>query len=319
MWEFFQPILVEFDNPVLYAIPFFFLLMSLEAYINYKERADAYTLPDTAASLSMGVGSVFIDLLTKSLAYAIFLSLYEQVGWFKAELSYTLLGWSLLFFLDDFTFYWHHRLSHEIRLLWAAHVNHHSSTHYNLSTALRQSWSEVFYKYIWYLWLPLLGFPPLMILTQISISLIYQFWIHTEKIQQLPAPIEWLFNTPSHHRVHHAKNIRYLDKNHGGILILWDRLFGTFQKELPEDPVVYGITSNINTYNPLKIATHEFVSLGKDLKRAPSLADRLRYLLLPPGWSHDGPNLTAKALQQEAKAQQGLPTKPTNIPVDQSK
>lgn len=302
MWEFIQPIL-NFDNPIAYAIPFFALLIGIEAYLNYKERSDNYQLKDSAASISMGFGSVFIDLITKSIALLTFKFIYTNYGLFSDALSFTVLGWVLLFFLDDFTFYWHHRLSHQVRLLWAAHVNHHSSTHYNLSTALRQSWTELFYKYIWYLWLPLLGFPPLMILIQISISLIYQFWIHTKHIKRFPAFFEFFMNTPSHHRVHHAKNIIYLDRNHAGILIIWDRLFGTFMEEDPNEPVVYGITTNINTYNPLRIASHEFINLGKDIYKAPTFSDKLKYLLLPPGWSHDGSTMTADEMRVDWEQQ----------------
>lgn len=301
-YEFTAPIL-EFNNPVLYAIPVFILLLGIELYLNYKERTEHFYWKDSVASISMGLGSVFIDLLSKSVAFWAFAYLYQHYGLFKEALSFTLLGWVLLFFLDDFTFYWHHRLSHQVRLLWAAHVNHHSSTHYNLSTALRQSWSELFYKYGWYLWLPLLGFPPLMILTQISINLIYQFWIHTKRIDKLPAWVEFIFNTPSHHRVHHAKNIRYLDRNHAGTLIIGDRLFGTFEVEHPEEPVEFGITTNINTYNPLRIATHEFANLAKDVRKAPTWKAKLGYIFMPPGWSHDGSTQTADEMRQNYLSQ----------------
>ncbi len=307
MWEFIQPIL-EFDNPIVYAIPFFSLLILIEAYINYKERADNYQLKDATASISMGLGSVFIDLITKSTALILFTIIYTNYGLFNEALSFTVLGWVLLFFLDDVTFYFHHRFSHQVRLLWAAHVNHHSSVHYNLSTALRQSWTELFYKYLWYLWLPFLGFPPLMILTQISISLIYQFWVHTKHIKRLPAWFEFIFNTPSHHRVHHAKNIVYLDRNHAGILIIWDRLFGTFMEEDPNEPVVYGITTNINTYNPIKIASHEFINLGKDIYKAPTFSDKLKYILMPPGWSHDGSTMTADEMRADWEQQKTTDT-----------
>ncbi|MCH2023435.1 MAG: sterol desaturase family protein [Saprospiraceae bacterium] len=298
MWDFFKPILIDFQNPVLYAIPFFALLLGIEVYVNYKDRSDNYVFKDAMASISMGLGSVIIDVLTKSIALIVFYWIYNNYGIFKDELNWTILAWILLFFMDDITFYWHHRLSHQIRLLWAAHVNHHSSIHYNLSTALRQSWAELFYKYTWYIWLPLLGFPPLMILTQLAFSLIYQFWIHTKHIDRFPPIIEYFFNTPSHHRVHHAKNINYLDKNHAGILIIWDRIFGTFKAEDPNEPVIYGITKNIETYNPLIIATHEFANIAKDLKKAPSFVDKLKYLFNPPGWSHDGSSLTAEQMRK---------------------
>ena len=137
-----------------------------------------------------------------------------------------------------------------------------------------------------------------MMLTQMAFSLIYQFWIHTKHIKTLPNWVEFIFNTPAHHRVHHAKNIRYLDKNHGGILIIWDRIFGTFKKEDPEEPVVYGITTNINTYNPFKIASHDFINIWKDLKKAPDWKSCLKYLFYPPGWSHNGSTQTAEEMRQ---------------------
>jgi sterol desaturase/sphingolipid hydroxylase (fatty acid hydroxylase superfamily) len=298
MYEFFKPVL-DFDNPVKYAIPFFVLLMALEAWMTQRSKADHYVFKDSVASISMGIGSVFFDLLAKSLAFLAFSFLYERVGLFKDALSFTVLGWVLLFFLDDFTFYWHHRCSHQVRILWAAHVNHHSSQQYNLSTALRQSWTEVFHKYIFFLWLPLLGFHPVMVLTQMSINLIYQFWIHTKTIHKLPWVLELIFNTPSHHRVHHASNVEYLDKNHAGTLIIWDRFFGTFAEEREDLPVVYGITTNIESYNLLHIATHEYRSIWKDLKRAGSWKNRIKYLFYPPGWSHDGSSKTTSELQNK--------------------
>lgn len=298
MWEFFKPILVDFKNPVLFAIPFFLLLLGIEIWISYKEKRHFYKKKDSIASITMGLGSLFSDILAKSTAFVLFVWLYQNFGFFKAELSWTPLGWILLFFLDDFTFYWHHRLSHEVRILWACHVNHHSSQEYNLSTALRQSWTEIFYKYAFFLWLPLVGFHPLMVLTQISINLIFQFWIHTKMIKKLPWPIELIFNTPSHHRVHHASNVRYLDRNHAGTLIIWDRLFGTFAEEVDEEPVVYGITTNIESFNPLVIASHEFRSLWKDIRRAPNLGAKLKYIFYPPGWSHDGSTQTAREMRK---------------------
>jgi sterol desaturase/sphingolipid hydroxylase (fatty acid hydroxylase superfamily) len=301
MWDLFKPILVDFKNPVLFAIPFFLLLIFLEVYLNYKERKYNYLLKDSLASISMGLGSIVSDIISKSLAFVAFVWLFENFGIFKEQLSWTVLGWVLLFFLDDFTFYWHHRLSHEVRILWAAHVNHHSSEQYNLSTALRQSWTEIFYKYIFFLWLPFLGFHPLMVLTQISINLIFQFWVHTKFIKKLPPFIEFIFNTPSHHRVHHASNPRYLDRNHAGTLIIWDRMFGTFSAEKDEEPVVYGITTNIDTYNPLKIASHEFTSMWKDIREAPKFSDRLKYIFYAPGWSHNGRSLTARQMRVALK------------------
>ncbi len=301
MREHLYTLFVEHTNPVLYAVPFFILLIALEVYLNYRDRRDLYVFKDSAASIGMGLGSLVIDLFTKGSYFLLMIWLY-QFGLFKEQLYFHWWAWALLFVFDDFSFYWHHRSSHMVRILWASHVAHHSSERYNLSTALRQSWTEITYKYLFYLWLPLIGFHPLMVMSMISISLIYQFWIHTETIYKLPRPIEFIFNTPSHHRVHHASNVRYLDRNHGGILIIWDRLFGTFTEEDPNEPVVYGITTNIQSYHPFHIASHEFFSLSKDLKKSPDWSSKMGYLFKPPGWSHDGSTLTADEMRAELEA-----------------
>ena len=205
-----------------------------------------------------------------------------------------------MIFLDDFSYYWFHRTSHENRFFWASHVVHHSSKHYNLSTALRQTWTGSFYSFIFWLWLPLIGFHPGMIIFQMSISLLYQFWIHTELIQKTPKWIEFFFNTPSHHRVHHGSNPIYLDRNHAGILIIWDKLFGTFQPELKSEKVKYGLVVNIKTYNPIFIAFNEWGALFKDLNtKNISVRNRIRYLYKPPGWKHDGTGKLSTDLKEE--------------------
>lgn len=281
---------------LIWAIPLFISLILIEAYIDYRDKRDLYLGKDFVASISMGLGSLFVNAGMKVLAFAAY-TFVHQYAIFK-NIEWQWWAWILVLFADDFTFYWHHRLSHEIRVLWAAHVNHHSSQKMNLGTALRQSWAEQLYKYIWWLWLPLIGFQPLMIFVMMSISLIYQFFQHTELVRKFPKPIEFIFNTPSHHRAHHAVNPRYLDQNHAGILIIWDRLFGTFAEEIEEDKPVYGITNNINSYNILYIASHEFQNLWKDVKNAPTFADKLKYIFYPPGWSHTGVDQTAKTLRK---------------------
>jgi sterol desaturase/sphingolipid hydroxylase (fatty acid hydroxylase superfamily) len=284
------------DDPVVYAIPFFLLAIGTELFINWKEQHNLYERKEALSSIGMGLGSLVINIVMKGLAFGAYTYLYQfrvfNFGW-------AWWAWILILFADDFTFYWHHRLSHEIRILWAAHVNHHSSQTLNLATALRQSWAEQLYKYFWWFWLPLVGFPPLMILMMMSVSLIYQYWVHTELIKKLPRWFEFFFNTPSHHRVHHASNVRYMDQNHAGILIIWDRLFGSFTEERNEEKPVYGITTNINTYNLLKIASHEFVDVWADVKRAPKFSDKLKYIFYPPGWSHDGPDHRARTLRRQ--------------------
>lgn len=283
----------ETDPIIAWAMPGFLVLIGLELLIRQWEHLPAYDGKDALASITMGIGSAIINLFMKSLAFLVFWKIYEnRLFTFEVNAWYS---WVALFFLEDLAFYMHHRACHEIRIFWAGHVNHHSSQNYNLAVALRQSWGELTHKYIWWLWLPLIGFHPQMILMQMSISLIYQFWLHTETIISL-GPLEWIFNTPSHHRVHHGSNVRYLDRNHAGILIIWDRLFGTFQKE--DEKVVYGITSNIHTYNPLKIASHEYIALWNDVKNAPGLINKLKYIFMPPGWSHDGRTKTARQLRE---------------------
>jgi sterol desaturase/sphingolipid hydroxylase (fatty acid hydroxylase superfamily) len=289
------------DDPVTYAIPFFLITIAIELYINWKEKLNLYEPKEALSSIGMGLGSLVIDIVMKGLAYGTYTYLYEHYS--ITQLGWHWWVWVLILFADDFTFYWHHRLSHEIRILWAAHVNHHSSQTMNLATALRQSWGEQLYKFFWWLWLPLLGFHPLMMMMMMSISLIYQYWVHTELIKKLPRWFEFLFNTPSHHRVHHASNVRYLDQNHAGILIIWDRLFGTFVEEDEKEKPVYGITKNIHTYNLFKIASHEYIDIWRDVQRAPGLVNKLKYIFMPPGWSHTGPDLRAKTLRKQLQQQ----------------
>ena len=281
------------NDPTVFAIPVFIALIVVEVLINAKKNLNLYQFKDSAANITMGLGSVVIGLLTKTFAFFVFLWIYQ----FRLfEIPNTWWMWGLLLLADDVTFYWYHRSAHEIRFFWAAHVQHHSSEHMNFSVALRQSWGEPFIKFLFYMWLPFIGFNPVYILIMQSISLVYQFFPHTKLVGKL-GPIEWIFNSPSHHRVHHATQVQYLDKNHAGILIIWDRMFGTFQKEI-EVPI-YGITENINSFSPLKIASHEYISLWQDIRRAKKFSDKINYLIKPPGWSHDGENRTSKELQRQ--------------------
>jgi len=281
------------NDPTVFAIPVFIALIIIEVVINAKKNLNLYKFKDSTANITMGLGSVVIGLLTKTFAFFVFLWIYQ----FRLfEIPNTWWMWGLLLLADDLTFYWYHRLAHQIRFFWAAHVQHHSSEHMNFSVALRQSWGEPFIKFLFYIWLPFIGFNPVYILIMQAISLVYQFFPHTKLVGKL-GPIEWIFNTPSHHRVHHATQVQYLDKNHAGILIIWDRMFGTFQKEI-EVPI-YGITENINSFSPLKIASHEYISLWQDIRRAKKLSDKIKYLINPPGWSHDGENRTSKELQRQ--------------------
>jgi sterol desaturase/sphingolipid hydroxylase (fatty acid hydroxylase superfamily) len=271
---------------ILYAIPAFVLLLAVELW-SFRLAADedlvGYEARDTRASLSMGAGNVVINAVWKLAVVVIYAGLYELTPLrMPADEWWT---YALLFFADDFAYYWFHRIHHEVRVFWASHVVHHSSQHYNLSTALRQTWTPMTALPFW-AGLALLGFQPWMILLQQAISLIYQFWIHTERIGRLPAPFEFVFNAPSHHRVHHGSNELYLDRNYGGILIVWDRLFGTFQGET--ERVRYGLTQNLRTFKPHRVAFHEFAAIARDVRGANSWRHRLGYMFRGPGWSPDG-------------------------------
>jgi sterol desaturase/sphingolipid hydroxylase (fatty acid hydroxylase superfamily) len=296
------------SNLLLYSIPAFLALLALEvAWTRRLRRAEArdvlgYEPRDTWASLAMGVGNVLISAVTTLGAVALWSFGYEHRLLSLGEPTRP-WSWLLLFALEDLCYYWFHRAHHEVRLLWTAHVVHHSSRYFNLSTALRQPWLTPITGPVFWLPLALLGYSPPMILTAQAVSLIYQFWIHTEVVQRLPAPLEWLLNTPSHHRVHHGKNVPYLDRNHGGVLIVWDRIFGTFTPE--GERVRYGLTEDLRTNHPLAIATHEFSALLRDVKRAPTWRAALGYVFAPPGFSHDGSTKTARQLRERAARSQG--------------
>jgi len=288
----------EFPPIILYAIPFFAFAMLLELFITAKKNIKTYTAKDAFSSIAMGLGNVFLGFLSKVIVFGALYFIYDNFRFFTIPIAW----WSfvILFFADDLSYYWFHRISHENRLFWASHVIHHSSQHYNLSTALRQTWTGGFYSFIFWLWLPLLGFHPGMIVFQMAISLLYQFWIHTETINKMPKWFEVFFNTPSHHRVHHGSNPIYLDRNHAGILIIWDKMFGTFQPELKSEKVTYGLVANIDTYNPFIIAFKEWFALFKDAFSGEiSFSNRLKYLIKPPGWKHDGTGKVSEDLRKE--------------------
>jgi sterol desaturase/sphingolipid hydroxylase (fatty acid hydroxylase superfamily) len=279
-----------------YAIPGFVILIVAEWYYSYRENKDLYETKDAFSSMALGIGNVIVGFGSKLFLYGA-LALVYQFRIYTLDASHWWV-WVAAFFADDFSYYLFHRTSHHVRFFWASHVVHHSSQRYNLAAALRQTWTGNFTgSIIFWLWMPFIGFHPLMVLLMQQFSLIYQFWIHTEAIQKLPKPIEFIFNTPSHHRVHHSSDLKYLDKNHAGILIIWDRLFGTFQPE--EEKPVYGLTRNVNTFNPVKIAFHEWANLSRDIARAGSIRNAAKYLINPPGWSHDGSSKTTRQLREQ--------------------
>ncbi len=281
-----------------YAIPFFVLLLSVEAWFSYKEHKQFYETKDTFASLGLGIGNVIIGFFTKGMIFGLFTFMYK----FRLfELQYnTWWYWVLLLLADDFSYYWFHRTAHSVNYFWASHVVHHSSEHYNLSAALRQTWTgNATGAFLFWAWMPVMGFDPLMVLFMQQISLIYQFWIHTETVQKMPRWFEFIFNTPSHHRVHHGSDVKYLDKNHAGILIIWDRLFGSFQPE--EERPVYGLTQNVHSFNPAFIAFKTWGDLFRKAFRSKSVVTGIKYFLMPPGWSNDGSSRTTRQLREAEK------------------
>ncbi len=288
----------EIPDLILYAIPFFLLTLIIEIIVDVREKANAYETKDALTSIGMGLGNVFLGILSKALVFGIFLVIYNNLRLFT--IPFTWWAWILILFIDDFAYYWFHRISHESRFFWASHVVHHSSQKYNLSTALRQTWTGGFLAFVFWLPLPFLGFHPAMILAQMSISLIYQYWIHTEFIKKMPNWFEAVFNTPSHHRVHHATNPQYLDRNHAGIFIFWDKWFGSFEPEI-EKPR-YGLVKNITSFNPLYVAFHEWIDLLSDVfSSKTSLWNRLKYLIKPPGWKHDGTGVLSNDIRKDWK------------------
>ena len=281
-------------KPVDYAVPAFVLLVLIEMIWARRRAPDAYEPRDTLVSLALGLGSTVAGLLTGGLVAALALWLY---GHRLFEIGWAWWVWGLCFVLDDFAYYWAHRTGHRVRWFWASHVNHHSSQHYNLSTALRQTWTGfIAMSFVFRIPLALIGFHPAMIAIVGGINLIYQFWIHTEAIRRLPRWFEAVMNTPSHHRVHHATNPVYLDRNYAGTFIVWDKAFGTFQRELDGERIRYGIVKQLGSFNLLWGVFHEWVGIARDVWAAP-WRHKLSYLWRAPGWSHDGSRDTSDAIR----------------------
>ena len=286
MREFFDPT----QNPVGFAIPFFLITIALElAALRWLDHDDTafsggkprtgYQLKDARTSISMGLGSLVTTTVFKLMFFGLFVLLYERVA--PYHLPTTWWAFLITVLAVDLAYYWQHRFVHRVRVGWAAHQAHHSSELMNFGTALRQKWNPWF-DVFFLLPLPLLGMSPAWMYLGLGISLVYQFFVHTEMIDRLPRPIEYVFNTPSHHRVHHGSDPIYLDKNYAGILIIWDRMFGTFQPELHRP--TYGLTYKVDTYNLIKLEYGHYADLFRDVRNATSWRVRLGYLFMPPGW-----------------------------------
>lgn len=277
-------------EPTVLAIPFFALMLGLELWAAAKlEHLDeesrppkgSYSRRDTQASLLMGVVSIGTSAVTKVIALLGYTAIFAYLAPWELPIDawYT---WVIGFVALDFLFYWQHRIAHRVRLVWATHQAHHSSEYYNFATALRQKWNNSMSMIMW-LPLPLLGIPPAVVFAVYSLNLIYQFGVHTERVDRLWRPVEFVLNTPSHHRVHHGSDPEYLDRNYGGVFILWDRMFGSFARESFRP--TYGLTTPVGTYNIVTLQTHEYLSLARDVAGADRLRDKLGYVFGPPGWA----------------------------------
>jgi sterol desaturase/sphingolipid hydroxylase (fatty acid hydroxylase superfamily) len=260
--------------------------MVAEATLTSLRGHNVYALKDFGGSMSQLAINIVVRLAIGGILIALHFWLYQ----FRVlEVPAGPWGWLLTFLVIDFVFYWYHRGQHRVRFLWCAHVVHHSSEHMNLGTALRQSPTGPFTKALFYWPLPLLGFDPLVIVSAGTIATIYGFWTHTEVVKKLWAPLEWVLVTPSHHRAHHGSNPEYIDRNYGNFLIIWDRLFGTFEPEVAR--VRYGLLTNIHTYNPLRIAFGEWLQLFRDSVAARSVTRLGQLWLRPPREQSEAPSM----------------------------
>ena len=256
-----------------YALPVFAILILVEVVYGAWRQHQTYTLKDSFASLSQLGLNIITTLAIKGAVIALHFWVY-QFSLFEIDVS--LLSWIALFIAIDFVYYWYHRASHRCRILWCVHYIHHSSEQLNFTTALRQSWLGPVSKIPFFIILPLIGFHPLMVASAGAFLTIAGFWGHTQHIKRLWRPIEYIFNTPSHHRVHHGRNPQYIDKNYGNLFILWDRWFGTFEPE--HEKVDFGLKHNLNSYNPAVIATEEWRITFKKMKGVSSIRNKLAIL-----------------------------------------
>jgi sterol desaturase/sphingolipid hydroxylase (fatty acid hydroxylase superfamily) len=261
-------------------VPIFFLLIGIEILLEKSRGTNFYRINDSVNSLTAGVLSRMTGIVKQLLPLTIYVVAYEQLALFQIQMSWWV--WLIAFVLYDFCYYWNHRLGHEMNILWAAHVVHHSSEEYNLTTALRQSGSS-FFSWIFYLPMAILGFEPIVLITVGSLNLIYQFWVHTRHIPKL-GWYESVFVTPSNHRVHHAQNQIYIDRNYGGVFIIWDRLFGSFQEELNSEQPIYGIRKALKSWNPIWANVHVYSQLFKDCWHAKRWQDKILIWFKRTGW-----------------------------------
>jgi sterol desaturase/sphingolipid hydroxylase (fatty acid hydroxylase superfamily) len=304
---------MNITNPLVWGAPVFIAMVLAElAYSKTHDNKELYSWKDLLASTSMGLGAVLLTPVLKIIsATVIFYGVYElfnpEVNGVRMNvMGYESFGWAWYLWLtcqllDDFSYYWLHRFNHTVRFLWAAHIVHHSSDHYNLGTGLRNGWFTLLYKPLFYMWLPAIGFHPEMVLVCLGIEALWQFQLHTQYVPRLGF-LDKFLNTHTQHQVHHAKNLPYLDKNHGGYLNLFDKIFGTWKDPEDDLAIEYGVVHAPNSHNPLVIVTHEYKDIWHDIKKSKNVYEAFMYTFGEPGWSPDGSTLTVKQMQREMKA-----------------
>ena len=288
---------------ILISTPFYMVLIGLELILTHFQHPKAYTLKDSAANLYLMLLNFGLDLGFRIVYLAILNYFYLQ-GWITVSKGF--FYWILLILLEDLVYYWLHRFDHQIRLFWAIHVTHHSSQKMNFTVGFRSSVFQPLYRFFYFIPIALLGFKPLDIVFIYSVTQIWGIFVHTELIHKM-GWLEYFMVTPSHHRVHHGSNPKYLDKNMGMFLIIWDKFFGTFQPELPVEKyqaITYGLTKNIDNPNAFTVIFHEWKQIGKDItQKGISFNTRMQYLFGPPGWSHDGSRCTSRQLREKENQQ----------------
>lgn len=282
---------------LLISTPVFIVLILAEMVISHYGHKELYDTKDTAVNLLCTSLNFLNDLVFRGVTLLIltWANQFAIIHWSE----FTWVYWLLLFLGQDLAYYILHYFDHYSRFFWASHVTHHSSEKFNFTVAIRSSVFQPYYRFLFYLPLAFFGFEALHIVFMYALCQVYGFWVHTKLIKKTPAWFEFIFVTPSHHRVHHASNTKYLDSNMGMVLIIWDRMFGTFVEEDENEPVKYGLTKNLNTYHPIKVVFNEWVQMWKDVRKATGLKAKLGYIFAPPGWSHDGSSKTSKELKAE--------------------
>ena len=288
---------------ILISTPIYLIVIGLELFLSHARKQKSYTWKDTIQNIYLMLLNAGIDLLFRGI-YLFFILSFFYDNRIAQPIANPWIYWIVLLVFEDFMYYWLHRVDHVVRLFWATHVTHHSSPQFNLTVGFRSSVMEPLYRFIYFIPIAWLGFQP------IDIAFIYaatQTWgilVHTEKINKAGI-LEYFLVTPSHHRVHHGSNPKYLDKNMGMFLIIWDKLFGTFQPELPAEkyqPIKYGLTKPLEKEDPVNLVVHEWKNIGKDIsKKGLSFRQRWNYLFGPPGWSHDGSTHTSNELRKMEK------------------